>query len=764
MPLLIIITLFNSYFDCDDDNEICKFDKIFKTSNDGKDFIVMDDLGYLLKFMINCIIMTLENRQKLNCDINIYEKILSKLITKASSATMDHLHSTGSINAENSVIISQFLNCLEILMIYCHYHLKTDEENATRIVVLFEKHEEIKKKAQKLIEVSKKAKTSDKKQPLKKIEVVTKCIWELKDCVSFLKVIFGENMNERANEIKQNKRFCQFVLHSSSQNLSDLQNAQENSKIKYSRSMFESFLSYSLICYEQFDFDVFKVLYEQYSAECAVALTDVFKNIIQVMETTYHGKREKWNQFLKSLAEKDLQDDDKMLSTVIERIHKLIEWGFEIEKKDIGFISSTNGSKMMENFFTILQVLYTKYSSVGKSRTSFNWILNFCKKTNVKNKQLSTVVLKLFFQTVNQHENALLIDCIAHKIASCYQYRRTIEEPENASQNNFAIISKNVSADDAFIEFIEFLKLQIHVVEIYVKRANSFNAHANIKGQDSHNDTVSCLESLEMAICTKLISLGKSMERLVSSNFPVNVRNLERIVSAIKIYYTCNINVMKHFRKHHDIKKINYQCIAIEELIKYSKKFACCVYGLAPYIESMADDDYNSSKDKKEIRIKRRDAILNKETKCIPRMIFLVETFNQVVLRFDTSAKTAFSKLLHQGEVRDFHIKNKLLNDAITSSQFDARSQSINDEDDSSTNASIAIDDEDDEGDDEIENRVPRKRKRHNKVASSSEGEDEEPEDSISIHDNDIPLTRERLAENLRNIAVKKKSTGRARK
>lgn len=378
------------------------------------------------------------------------------------------------------------------------------------------------------------------------------------------------------------------------------------------------------------------------------------------------------------------------------------------------------------------------------------------------------LVIKLLMYCISQHENALLIDCIAHKIASCYKYRRTITEPENFSQNNLSIIGKLTTVDEAFIEFLEFTKAQMFIIEVYIKRANSFNAYIRLEGQDSRHETCSHLQQIETAICTKLVSLGKSIERLATSNFPVITRNVEKIVGIVNMYYKCLENLMKHFRKHYDIKKINYQCIGIEELMKYSKKFAICVYGIAPYIETIADEEFNNSKEKKETRTKKRDLILNKATKLIPRMIFLVECFNKSVNIFDAAAKTCFNKYLHAGEIRDFHIRNSILVDALETTQNTLRSQQIlNDDDDENTKSS-----ENESSDDEAENVEPNSKaskKRKNFLSSESSSEIDENcenkslEEHESFHEiNNEPLTKDRFHRNLR-IMAKKATAGKAR-
>ncbi|KAL7030400.1 hypothetical protein ACKWTF_006642 [Chironomus riparius] len=766
---------FRMYFECDNDEDreiIINFEKLFKSTKNGEEFIVMDELGHLLKFIINCMIMTTEQHEKLNCDIEIYEKILKKLIEKSLSATLDNLHVFSAINNQNSIIMSQFLNCLEALMIYCFHKIKDDSENITKIMMLFAKHQKIQQKAKKMLENHKKAQKSDKNVSVtkknEKIEFkLNCCIWNLRDCCGFLRAIFNDNGNEKMNEMKQDKDFCKFVLETTAQTLKSIETSSDYTKIKYSRSVFESFLHTSMILYQQLNLDTFKVFYESYSAECAASMVEAFNYAICGMETSYCGKKDKWIRFLKMLTKKSIDDYESMLMEVIERIQKLIEWGFEVDKVKQDFVSSGNGSTVLNNLFGTLEVLYRKLEDERNYRQCFNWILGICKKTSIKHKSLATCVIKLLMNCISQHENSLLIDCIAHKIATCFKYRRVMNEPESFGHNNLSIIGKQTTIDEAFTEFLEFMKAQLNVIDIYIKRANSFNAYARLDFQESRHETFSNLQQIETAICMKLVTLGKSIERIGSANFPVTTRNIEKIVGIVNVYYKCLESIMKHFRKHYDIKNINYQCIGIEELIKYSKKFAICIYGIAPYIEATVDTEFNNGKDKKEIRIKKRDLILNKATKLIPRMIFLIETYNKSVNIFDTSAKTMFNKYLHAGEIRDFHIRNSILKDALETTQTTARSQNLNDvDDDESTNVSN-INDEASSDEENIQPKQKATRKRRaaveSEISSTSESDEAEARDEVvlsedeSVHEikNNKLLTKERFEKNVRIMAKK---------
>jgi hypothetical protein len=710
------------------------FEKLFKRSESDEGLIVMDDLGQLLKFVISCVTLKKESLQKLNCDVGTYEGLLEKLIKKCSNATLEQLHVFGTIDSKNSVIMAQFLNCCEALMLYCYCRMKKNDEYITNCVTLFEKYSEIqttmKKKCSSKKGGDKKALETTKvelKKNRQKIETDIKPIWSLIDCAGFLKIIFDESQSERINELKQNKGFCLYVLSVTSQKLADLETCSVHSKVKYSRSIFDSFLTCAALVYKQLDFETFVTLYENYNSDC-VSITLAFWHTFRAIETTYSERHEKFMKLLQTMTfdgnqrEQDADYYDTLLLEIIQRAHRILEWIFEQGKKSADFLSSSSACSIVSNLFSTLQILYGKFNSATQSRECLNWILSFAKKTSVKQKPLAASIIKLLLQCINQHDNTLLIECVAHKIASSYQYRRTLVEAECAAQNNFAIITKQ-TVDDAFSEFVEFIKNQIHVVEVYIKRSNSFNAYARLRGQESlYFNTCNALQSLERAICTKIIALGKSIERIASAKFPVSTRNIEKVVGLIKHYYNSLISLIKHFRKHHDIKNIDLESVGLEELIKYSKKFAACVYTIAPYIESAMKKEFSkTSKDSNaKTRIKQRDAIMSKETKTIPRMIFLVETFNTQVTGLDAATKSRLSKYLHPGEVREFHIKNSVLNEVSDQDDNDDSVMSESKEN-SSCNSS----------------KPENKGKNHKKRLSSSSSEEEEQEEEEAKEEED---------------------------
>lgn len=328
----------------------------------------MDDLGHLLKFIVNCIVIATEHQEKLNCDIEIYENILKKFIEKLQDAAVENFEIFSTINAKNVIIASQFLNCLEALMIYCYHKMKNNEEYVLKLMELFAKHQKTQRKAKKLFEFSKKSLKTDKNSSMvvkksDKNEVRVNCIWNLKECSGFLKIIFTNNENVKLNELKTNKEFCKFVLEATAEKLKGIESSSDYTQMKYNRSIFESFLYTSMIIYQQLDPETFISLYD--NSECAVLTIEAFNYAICGMETSYCGKKDKWIRFLKILTKSSSDELDSMLLEVIERVQQIIESVMEIDKaKNQDSTTNTNNSPILSHLFMILEVRISYFTEI----------------------------------------------------------------------------------------------------------------------------------------------------------------------------------------------------------------------------------------------------------------------------------------------------------------------------------------------------------------------------------------------------------------
>lgn len=726
---------FRDYFDCEGD-DVINFDRAIRTSNN--EVVATDDLGCLLKFIINCVIIASlrNNRENLNCDLDLYQNIINKLIEKISNSTLSSLK-LDTLQKKHTIIIPQLLNCIENLMVYC---LDESHRDIEKITILFEKHEKIKEiTKKKSLESGRGKKRSDTRVTIEKLEInYSACIWDLKECASFLELCTIDE------SLKSNKEFFKFVLQSVSEKIHIVQAAGEHNKMRHSRNVFDSFLTCASILFAQLEVESFSESFRNFSFDCIQFIAEGFRNASEVMQTGFYNKREKLSYFLRALTGKST-DDDSMLREVLARIEKVIEWSFEQEKNKVEFVSTSSGNAMLCSLFTAMQIFSNNFQCASNAQDTFNWILNFAKTSSVKQKNLGSIIIKLLLQSLIQHENSSIIDCIAHKISTSYKYRSEMNEPENASQNNYTIISK-YTLDEALVEFIEFIKHQLNIIEVFIKRANSLNAHARLK-TDSNNETVSTLQNLEIAIAIKLISLGGSLERIVNCTFPLHTsRHIEKLTKIIRAYYNCLKNLMKHLRKHYDIKNISQECTtSIEKLLKYSRVFAKAVYAFLKYVGSETTNAAKASSSKEKDNRKAKNSgsclVLSKTIKSISDVILMLETFHKSVAEFDQAAKSNLSRLLHPGEVRDFHIdSNFIAND----NQND---------DDKSTNES------DNEGSSEEENinRVAvGAKKRKAPVLSETTSSDEDAE----LNDNDTPLTRERFEENLKKMQVSKRGGG----
>lgn len=740
--LVATIATLCRYFDHED--LVVNFTSAFKQSEHGE-LVVMDHLGKFLSFFIGCIEVANEKMvSNKNVQMENYEKIIEKLIAKVQDVSMEHLDVFSLLDVKTSSTITQFLNCLEALIAHCSRDL-TSNANIARITKLFAKHQKVTAEAVKLQETSKKSTKKGKNQtaadpaPATKIEISFECIWELKTCGSFLQIIFEDNANESVNEIKQNGKLLQFVLKATSQKILELMSAPEYLKIKYSKSVFNSLKTYSAILYQQLEMDRFEKLHDSFDVESAVGVTEAFKNAVTAMDVIYNTPT-KWQSFLQSLTSSTDTKTDRMIMAVIKTLQKIADWLFDSENDEF---DKESREKLVVNIFTSIELLFKNFQLLPNQYTkeAYNWILNFCKSTELTQKSFH-IVNRLFFQEMTQQDaGSGMMDHIARRISTIYGSLEEFEEPEDATQNDLKSIAI-ATVDQSFYHFANVIKKQIEEVDFCIARMNSFNAHIKIPGQDSRNESINALQSLEKSSVIKLTQLGKVVARLCNTRFQTRGSQIETIGKIVIGYFTCLNNLMKHFNGHFDVKNINLRAIPLEILMKETKSTVKHIYALGPHIEEMLLED------QKKLKKENKKKVAQKEFKYMSRFVLTVETFGSTVQRFDVLAKKNFQKYTSTGDVRDFRITSK--------SKAPARAATNSSDGDSYDPASNFVDSS--ESEEEEPRRVAPKRSRRNQIESSS---DEAPADSEESREVLQPVRQGGFAKNVKTIAAKNKKSAR---
>ena len=610
----------------------------------------MDHLGKFLNFFISCIAIANEKLQEGFTQMLNYRKYVDKLVNKIEDVTMEQLNIFTLLDVKASSTIAQFLNCLEALMLHCCHDLSCNV-NIDRIIMLFKKHQTITTEALKLQENCKKSTKKGKNQTIEpvgpKVELNLECVWDLKSVGNFTVLIFEDNLNEKVNELKQNENFVRFVLNSMSKKILQLTSAPEYLKVKHSKAIFGSLKKYVSIAYKHMHYESFRKLYEQFDAESAVALTECFKNAITAMDVAFNTPL-KWQEFLQNVTNTQ-NTVDWMVYELIKTIQRIIEWAYDGEK-DIHL--DQDGEKIVFNLFVTMETLFKNFQKIPNtySRDAYNWLLTFCKNTDIDQKNLC-MINKVLFQIMEQQDKSnTMMEHIACKISNIYGHLEEEDELEESSQHNLKSISI-ATVDQSFSYFANILKKQIENVEFCILRMNSYNAHIKIPGQDSRNESINALQSLEKSCVIKMTHLGKVIARLCNSRFNTRGGQIETLGKVTINYFVCLGNLMKHFCQHFDIKKLNFQLIALETLMKETKITVKSIYALAQYIDDMIDEE------QKKAQRENKKKSAGKEFKYMSRLVYNVEKFSEKIQKFDQLTKKNFSKFIHTGDVRDLRIK-----------------------------------------------------------------------------------------------------------
>lgn len=626
-----------------------------------------------------------------NLQLANLRRILEKLLDEICYVSMEKLGVFSMIDAETSVTINQFLNCLQALILHCSYDLTN--ENVANITRLFEKHQTVIKEAKRIQESSKKSIKRGKNQtevsvaPGKKIELVFDCLWDLKACGNFLKIFFDSNFSENIDEIKQNSNLCRFVLKSTAENILHLSTAPDYLKFKHSKSSFTALGDFTAIVYKQIKLDSFEKLYNEFDEECAVALSEAFNNSILTMDLIYNSTQ-KWQEFLQKVTGKG-NKIDAMINDVIRSLQSIIDWVFDEENKKM---NDESGVKVVANLFTAIETIFRNFQSLPNAyaREAYTWLLQFCQTHTILNKNLQMVNRILFQFMVQQDAGCTIAESTAHKIASTYKLLdESLQAPADATQNELLSIN-SVTIDQTFFSFTAVVKKQIEDVEFCISRMNSFNAILKIPGQPSHNENAVAMKVLEMSTVIKLASLGRIIGRLCNARFSAQGTHIETIGRVVTNYFICLGNLMKHFNQHFEVKKLDFQYIPLEMLLKEVKGTALKAYALSPYIEELYEQE--QKKAAKANAGKKKKVVIVKELKYSSRLVGAAEKLTTIVQKFDKLANRNFSKYMYSGEVRDFRISER--NTSHRESGEDENMEQVSDEavESESTRSDLSLD------------------------------------------------------------------------
>jgi hypothetical protein len=271
---------------------------------------------------------------------------------------------------------------------------------------------------------------------------------------------------------------------------------------------------------------------------------------------------------------------------------------------------------------------------------------------------------------MQQEASSNFMENIAWQISGCYGQIDDDDAQQNGgpeSQYELKILTES-TVEMSCVYFIAIIKRQIDDVEYFILRMNSFNAHAEIPGQEnSRNESISAMERLETSCIVKLRKLEAILEILCNISFPLNSPLIELVLRAVISLFSCLGNLFKHFCTRFDVK--SFHSNSLEELVKDSKKVAQRVYGLAPYVEQLVQ----IARDEKAAAGKKARKVPMKGGKLFPRLVLIMETFNKLVHKLDTLTKRDYSRYVYAGEVRDFRINNRQLQEACHQSQLEAR-------------------------------------------------------------------------------------------
>ncbi|XP_036335814.1 uncharacterized protein LOC118746136, partial [Rhagoletis pomonella] len=388
---------------------------------------IQDNLGLLIQFISHCLSQF--QQFDVEYDVGEMQRLLHLAVKKVINKDLQFEEKNDNWNPLKIALLEQQMNFLEGLMSYSLLTSQQNNDNVKDILPLFKAH-------CKLIEVHKSYASFSRKQlqnknrndkengaTLKNITVngvVVKNfsknnvenIWDLSVVDKLLRVLhedivpFASNRNTVA--LRSSVELVRYVSEVVSQKVGALRNEPEYKQLAHSRRTLKCLTDITKVVYERCILRLLELWanFDEYSAALGA---ECFQQCLQTANTIY--KKKFVDVFLKGFDFHTINHCKQSLEILHDVIDKLME---DEQRNDLS--NSRSATNDYENAYRqrtlyalmkCLEVLYDNLSFEDRLTTeSYSWLLNFCKRYEVKSKNLSLVHKLLFTQRQKTHSGA----------------------------------------------------------------------------------------------------------------------------------------------------------------------------------------------------------------------------------------------------------------------------------------------------------------------------------------------------------------------
>ncbi|KAL9917468.1 Fanconi anemia complementation group I [Glossina fuscipes fuscipes] len=671
---------FRSYFESpleeDDSNQFkVKFEKITKATDDQENEIhIYDNLGLLLVFIAHCLVIF----ENFEYEYNVREmrRLIETSIERTLNKGIKFESTMGNLTLLKNELILQQLNFLEGLMAYCILMSKSNNDYVKHILGLFKEHENLMERLKSLSTKKsiKKSKTnidpenatlgsSINSSATKKGPNKPENIWNLVVVERFMRLLHEDVVPfasaNMATPLRSHVNLVRYVLEVAGHKVEAIHLQPLYKQLSHSKRTFKYLSDITKVVYERC-IKVLPMLWKEFDLTSASLATECFRQCLNTANITYKTKFS--DTFVRNF---DLHASNKSSECILV-LQNIIQTYMEEESSDAAdsMLNDPEGCKIPYNLLLSLEILYENISFDSRMTVeSYSWLLKFCEKYEINNKELSLVHKLLFKQRQKTHSGAFFQTIPLHFSKLWSSIRDEVQEEDVCTQSRVKLKSITVvTAESCLLYTYEAIRKQIEDVEYFITKANNLTYKCRIADEDDRDFCLAALSSLERSICSQLIHVSQTLINFTNVCIPLGT-SMDGLLKVVMQHYVCLKNMAKHFLNccAGDVK-VSLRGTKFDILLKVvGKALPSNFYALITYIESNVLDT-----DKKHKRNPQVGAAkVLRETKFISKVILCIENFNKTIVLLAKRTDLRLANFVHVGTARDYRVKTSDLKAAI---------------------------------------------------------------------------------------------------
>ncbi|XP_044756769.1 Fanconi anemia group I protein [Coccinella septempunctata] len=358
-----------------------------------------------------------------------------------------------------------------------------------------------------------------------------------------------------------------------------------------------------------------------------------------------------------------LKDEESQLYlwNIIKTYQKLFEDHEELENED------PEMKKLPPVLLNTLTLLFSLMPSEisGSSKEFYNWMVQYAKDQTLSSKPSATLFFSLLFNMHLKYElDSKLFKCIISSIGNVLGMTR--EEEGEAEEECFKIVNE-ISVNSAFTTINNALKSLLDDVEIILtklKCEHSFRTHVPVYDSTKFKKLTATaalcrrqsLSEKEASVSELLYVIAKLLDGLTAAIIPPGLM-AELLLRNIIQIYSILVNFAKYFSTLSTTASAAMRGARFEELVKFiGRQLSPDINFFILHLEEEDKKNQLAQTKKKSHGVTSRKEEILKNTRCIPKLVYVMEQFSKCIMHLSNKTKFDLHKYIGQGTTRDFRI------------------------------------------------------------------------------------------------------------